>query len=550
MTMRGSMTDLYYSSSLLIAVALQTVYILCFAIHHLIQEIVLSKQKEHEIIHQSTSEYIGLLSSTKRSLFLSLFYLLFQSFFIYSSFISPSNPISAFLFNNGNDMIEMMIEMMMEMMMVMVYMYTVRAYREYGNLIFPSNPKDLTPSWLSSVLHKNGMLPSSIIIKSFKGEKLDGGYHSKVRKFEVEYSSLPPFSPSPLSSSSSSPSPSLNGIYYNNINNTNSNNKKNIKKIDNNNNKKKSNNNNSKGSNNIINNNNNNNNNKEEEEKMKKELPKTYVVKILSWKTSVWERMVISMRMIGGKYLANRETLYLESYQNETRFYTQIAPLVQGIKIPKVYYNFEDCFNNKFGFVLQDAQFSCDPLPPLSPLPINNNNNNYKKKNGERGLEEHNNNNNNHHHQEGHIQTNHQSIDGQPNGFTESQTINLMIQLARFHSPFWDQPKYLNKYKTMENGGYWTGEKLMIEKRNIAADWMTAVDNYSPHLSISPSARQHLGRRLSDNLDLIQSQCSLMSPLTFLHGDYKISNLFLNPNESELFHLSLVRLLRSIFLFL
>ena len=108
--------------------------------------------------------------------------------------------------------------MMMEMMMVMVYMYTVRAYREYGNLIFPSNPKDLTPSWLSSVLHKNGMLPSSIIIKSFKGEKLDGGYHSKVRKFEVEYSSLPPFSPSPLSSSSSSPSPSLNGIYYNNIN--------------------------------------------------------------------------------------------------------------------------------------------------------------------------------------------------------------------------------------------------------------------------------------------------------------------------------------------
>ena len=69
------------------------------------------------------------------------------------------------------------------------------------------------------------------------------------------------------------------------------------------------------------------------------------------------------------KYLANRETLYLESYQNETRFYTQIAPLVQGIKIPKVYYNFEDCFNNKFGFVLQDAQFSCDPLPP-SPLSL------------------------------------------------------------------------------------------------------------------------------------------------------------------------------------
>ena len=171
--------------------------------------------------------------------------------------------------------------------------------------------------------------------------------------------------------------------------------------------------------------------------------------------------------------------------------------------------------------------------------------------NGERGLEHNNNNNNNHHHQEGHIQTNHQSIDGQPNGFTESQTINLMIQLARFHSPFWDQPKYLNKYKTMENGGYWTGEKLMIEKRNIAADWMTAVDNYSPHLSISPSARQHLGRRLSDNLDLIQSQCSLMSlSLSFMVIiKYPIySSIPMNPNSS--ISRSFVYLLLSIFLFL
>lgn len=49
--------------------------------------------------------------------------------------------------------------------------------------------------------------------------------------------------------------------------------------------------------------------------------------------------------------------MYLNSYEIESRFYTHFNQVIQGVKIPHLYFNHENTLGNKFGMILQDLSF-------------------------------------------------------------------------------------------------------------------------------------------------------------------------------------------------
>jgi hypothetical protein len=124
--------------------------------------------------------------------------------------------------------------------------------------------------------------------------------------------------------------------------------------------------------------------------------PHTVIVKILCWQKSFLQRLSLYLRLSTG-IACNRETMYLESYSIEAAFYRNVAPLVKGLVLPYVYYNHADCFNNQFGMVMQNLNFS--------------------------NLDE-----------------------GQPNGFGAKNAFLILQRLGRFHGTFWDHPELPNMH--------------------------------------------------------------------------------------------------------
>ncbi len=61
--------------------------------------------------------------------------------------------------------------------------------------------------------------------------------------------------------------------------------------------------------------------------------------------------------------------------------------------------------------------------------------------------------------------------------------------------------------------------------------WDLTIKNLGKELDISPSnvAKQQLGARLFHLLDQLSNQFDAMKPVTLIHGDYKISNVFVQP---------------------
>jgi hypothetical protein len=207
---------------------------------------------------------------------------------------------------------------------------------------------------------------------------------------------------------------------------------------------------------------------------------KTVVVKLLYWDKPLLERL-----WLHAKYRLNwddREVMYLQSYRIEARFYKrQVNEEQRGLKVPDVYYNLEDCFNNRFSMVCQD----------LSALD-----------------------------------------DGQPNGYSRAYCELALSRLAEFHAGHWgiERPDPRTEPDAPEHGwhqaGYWTGDKREANKQKVRSCWKDCLINF-PQLRWRQSCAQ-LGTQLLDMLDYVAEQFRLAETKpyrTLCHGDFKISSM-------------------------
>lgn len=85
--------------------------------------------------------------------------------------------------------------------------------------------------------------------------------------------------------------------------------------------------------------------------------------------------------------------------------------------------------------------------------------------------------------------------------------------------------------KLWHRGGYWIGDKEGArEKRSIATSWSKTLRNFLEHLNLNNIDQielHKLGDLLQNNLPLIVQSTSNKTR-TLVHGDYKISNLFIH----------------------
>ena len=188
-----------------------------------------------------------------------------------------------------------------------------------------------------------------------------------------------------------------------------------------------------------------------------------------------------------GSYFENKATCYLKSYQIESHFYRDIAPSVKGIKLPMIYYNFEDKFNNQFGLVMEDVTYSDNPT--------------------------------------------HLPISGQPFGFTFEESRTILTQLAKFHAAFWDS-KELRNYNIWDIGGYWTGDKRTSDKLKVVSQWKKSLENFAGQLLLPDEKCKKLAKRLYNNRHHLMSLYTNVNHETLIHGDFKIGNLFIDTNRT------------------
>ena len=218
--------------------------------------------------------------------------------------------------------------------------------------------------------------------------------------------------------------------------------------------------------------------------KDKHDGPKTVVVKILYWDKPVLERALLHLKCLLDVE-NDREVMYLKSYQMEHLFYKrQVYDSEQGLKIPQVYFNLEDVFNNRFGMVCQD----------LSALE-----------------------------------------DGQPHGFPLPDCEIFLQHLAQFHASHWGVTDSPDAFNGWHEAGYWTGDKREATKTLVADGWRRCWGNF-PDLNLRADFPE-LGATLLRRLEFVRReflQAQQQQYRTLCHGDFKISNLFIGNLASAL----------------
>jgi hypothetical protein len=170
----------------------------------------------------------------------------------------------------------------------------------------------------------------------------------------------------------------------------------------------------------------------------------------------------------------------LQAYDLELAFYRHFATLIP-IPTPRCLYNHEDYYNVQFFMAMED----------LSNLDI-----------------------------------------GEPDGFTFDQAGYIVENLALFHSRFLQGDDRLRLAKKMwKEGGYWFGEKEMPHDFPFIAAFNQMISNFGQVLTLNPV----LGKRLSDVVDWVTRIAHEAQPKTIIHGDYKISNLFVDNGLNKIY---------------
>ena len=211
-----------------------------------------------------------------------------------------------------------------------------------------------------------------------------------------------------------------------------------------------------------------------------RQLPSIMIIKVLVWDHSLIHKLLLALRSRLPRYFHNKELSYLNSYQIESRFYQTVAPQVRGLRVPQVYFNHCDRFNAHFGMILEDVARA----PPGTSL-----------------------------------------TDGQPNGFTSEETHLIVSQLAHFHAQFWKHPQ-LDDFRVWSVGGYYTGRKRMEFKEHVEEHWSRVIEQLGDVLPV-PSHKT-LGARLHRNQHALNRIYEKPHLMTLVHGDFKISNIFLH----------------------
>jgi hypothetical protein len=221
--------------------------------------------------------------------------------------------------------------------------------------------------------------------------------------------------------------------------------------------------------------------------------PKSVVVKMINGgdSMSIWLKMLLWIRLKWSWFApipaSVEELAYrLKGYKIETRFYRHYAHQV-AIPVPRCFYNYEDLYRVRFLMVLED----------LSPFET-----------------------------------------GEPDGFTQSTSKLLMENLAVLHAEFWKAPFFHEpaaesiKPSIWTFGGYWFGNKEMPHGKSLKACWDKMLASF-PEQKLDVVAGESFGANMDAVVEQLTTAVHKLTPRTMVHGDYKISNLFVNVQKPK-----------------
>lgn len=169
------------------------------------------------------------------------------------------------------------------------------------------------------------------------------------------------------------------------------------------------------------------------------------------------------------------------SFFIEVRFYNHFSELVK-IPTPKCYYSHEDYYNIQYLMIMED----------LSSF--------------------HN---------------------GEPLGFNIHNSKTLLKNIAKLHGEFWNTES-LSQGDIWKQGGYWLGDKEMQFDRSLSECFDAAVENFK-EIFDDFNEIEEFKNSLIEYEDKIHHIVHSQKPKTLIHGDYKISNLFVNEKKDKAF---------------
>jgi Ser/Thr protein kinase RdoA (MazF antagonist) len=83
--------------------------------------------------------------------------------------------------------------------------------------------------------------------------------------------------------------------------------------------------------------------------------------------------------------------------------------------------------------------------------------------------------------------------------------------------------------------GHYTGQKRMEQKCRIKEEWRRTMENFHDSLVFTSETRK-IGSRLHRNLDKIIAQFDAIPHKTLVHGDFKITNVFVDKAKYVRYH--------------
>eukprot|EP01121_Diplochlamys_sp_Union-15-3_P017491 TRINITY_DN6164_c0_g2_i3.p1 TRINITY_DN6164_c0_g2~~TRINITY_DN6164_c0_g2_i3.p1 ORF type:complete len:380 (+),score=39.59 TRINITY_DN6164_c0_g2_i3:175-1314(+) len=175
----------------------------------------------------------------------------------------------------------------------------------------------------------------------------------------------------------------------------------------------------------------------------------------------------------------------LNAYDIELRFYRDHVQHVE-IPTPVCYYNFEDYYNIRFFMALED----------LSQLNA-----------------------------------------GEPNGFSLKHAEYILGNVAKLHAKFWNKTQSITK-SVWSHGGYWLGPKEMPYKMSVDKAYNQMAVSFSDltgDFDWNDRRLKSLGEKLEKLASFITYHVHHSKPKTVIHGDYKISNLFVDDADSSVY---------------
>ena len=212
-------------------------------------------------------------------------------------------------------------------------------------------------------------------------------------------------------------------------------------------------------------------------------LPPAVIIKVMTWDRSFGAKVALAVRRFLPEVFHTKEVSYLQSYEIESHFYKEIAAECRGLIVPRVYYNFADIFNHRFGMIMDDVTQRDQMQKPME--------------------------------------------DGQPNGFNLMDCRVIVAHLAHFHAWFWGHSQLL-RFKVWSVGGYYTGTKRGALKQEVQKHWALVLSQIGSALDLLRF--QDLGDRLHRNRNVLLSIYHPDKLTTLIHGDFKVSNIFIDPS--------------------